>query len=95
MFPIYIGHKIIITIKYLIFFSENQKKICRQVENINSIPTFDSWLIKYQQNLYTRGTDSETNTKNFQLNYQYRNLPSLAPIANFDKLKNITLNTWS
>jgi len=64
------------------------------VENINSIPTIDSWLIKYQQNLYTRSTGSETNTKNFQSNYQYRNLPSLAPISNFDKLKSITLNTW-
>jgi len=65
------------------------------VENINSIPTVDSWLIKYQQSLYTRSTGSETNTKNLQLNYQYRNLPSLAPITNFDKLKSITLNTWS
>ncbi|XP_060840684.1 zinc finger matrin-type protein 5-like [Rhopalosiphum padi] len=74
---------------------ENKKKICKQVENINSIPTIDSWLIKYQQNLFTKTTSSETNTKNLQLNYQYRNLPSLAPIADFDKLKSITLNTWS
>jgi len=65
------------------------------VEKINSIPTVDSWLIKYQQNLYTRSAGSETNTKNLQLNYQFRNLPSLAPIANFDKLKSINLNTWS
>lgn len=65
------------------------------MENINSIPTIDSWLIKYQQNLFTKTTSSEANTKNLQLNYQYTNLPSLAPIANFDKLKNIILNTWS
>jgi len=65
------------------------------VESINSIPTIDSWLIKYQQNLYTKSTGSETNTKNLQLNYQYRNLPSLVPIANFDKFKSITLNTWA
>lgn len=65
------------------------------MENINSIPTIDSWLIKYQQNLFTKTPSSETNTKNLQLNYQYKNLPSLAPIANFDKLNNIILNTWS
>lgn len=63
------------------------------MEKINSIPSINSWLIKYQQNSYSKIADSDTKT--IQLNHQYRNLPSLMPIVNVDQLKNITLNTWS
>lgn len=65
------------------------------MEKINSIPSIDSWIIKYQQNLYTKNTGSEAITQNIQLNHQHINLPSLMPIVNVDQLKSITLNTWS
>ncbi|VVC33321.1 Zinc finger C2H2-type,U1-C, C2H2-type zinc finger,Zinc finger, CCCH-type [Cinara cedri] len=74
---------------------ENEKNNCKQVEKINAIPSIDSWLVKYQQNLYIKTTGSETNTKNIQLNHLFKNLPSLMPIVDADRLKNITLNTWS
>lgn len=64
------------------------------MEKINSIPLIDTWLIKNQQNLYTKNINSETNIQNIPLN-QYRHLPSLMPIVNVDQLRNITLNTWS
>jgi len=80
---------------YFFTVSENEEKTCKQLEKINSIPSIDSWLIKYQQSLYTKSTVSEINTQNIRLNHQYRNLPSLMPIINAEKLKTITLNTWS
>lgn len=83
-----------IIIKYF-NVSENEKKICRQVEKINSIPSIDSWLIKFQQNLFTKNTGSEINTQNIQLNHQYKDLPSLMPIVNIEQLNTIALNTWS
>lgn len=64
------------------------------MEKINSIPSIDSWIIKYQQNLYTKNTGSEAITQNIQLNHQNINLPSLMPIVNVDQLKSITLNSW-
>jgi len=75
--------------------SENKNKIFKQVEKINAIPLIDSWLIKYQQNLYTKNIGSEDNTQNIQLQHQFRHLPSLMPIVNIDQLNTTTLNTWS
>lgn len=65
------------------------------MDQINSIPLIDTWLIKNQHNLYTKNTNSEANIQNIQLNHQYRHLPSLMPIVNVDQLKTIKLNTWS
>lgn len=84
----------LITVKHF-NVSENEKKICKKVEKINAIPSIDSWLVKYQHNLYSKTTGSDTNIKNIQSNHQYTNLPSLMPIVDVVQLKNITLNTWS
>lgn len=65
------------------------------MERINAIPSIDSWLIKYQQNSYTKNTGSKINIQNIQLNNQYKDLPSLMPIVNIEQLNTITLNTWS
>jgi hypothetical protein len=64
------------------------------VEKVNAIPSIESWLLKYQQKLYIKSIDIETNIQNIQLNHQLRNLPSLMPVVNVDQLKTITLNTW-
>lgn len=84
-------------VQYLLHFNvpEQQKKISKQVEKTNAIPSIDSWLLKYKQKLYTKNIDCETNIQNIQLNHQYRNLPSLMPVVNVDQLKTITLNSWS
>lgn len=76
-------------------FSENEKKVSKQLETIISIPTIDSWLIKYQNNLYNKNTGSDINIYNIQLDHLYKYSSSLMPIVNADQLKNITLNTWS
>ncbi|XP_025411629.1 zinc finger matrin-type protein 5-like isoform X2 [Sipha flava] len=73
---------------------EHQQKIFREVEKVNAIPSIESWLLKYQQKLYIKSIDIETNIQNIQLNHQLRNLPSLMPVVNVDQLKTITLNTW-
>lgn len=82
--------------QYVLHFNvpEHQKKISKQVEKINAIPSIESWLLKYQQKLYIKNIGSETNIQNIQLNHQYRNLPSLMPLVNVDQLKTITLNNW-
>lgn len=78
----------------IFYVSENQTKIDRQLEKINAIPLVDSWLIKYQQNLYSESSSSETNIQKVQLNHHYTNLPSLMPMVDVDQLKTIKLNTW-
>lgn len=88
------------TYTYLIIFvhlnvSENENKISRQAKKIKAIPSIDSWLLNYQQNLYSKSIIGETNTQNIQLLHQYKDIPSLMPIVNIDQLKTITLNNWS
>lgn len=76
--------------------SENENKISRQAKKIKEIPSIDSWLLNYQQNLYTKSTVGETNNQNIKLIHQYSiDIPSLMPLVNIDQLKTITLNNWS